>query len=113
MMPIPKANVPIADKPMSALWYRFFTALVAAIPSATGNITTSSTITVPGRFTVDTSGGDVTVTPQAFPVTLVKTSAANDVIIAGLDVNGVSGFTWNTQWQAYTIDIIDGVGVAF
>lgn len=113
MMPIPKANVPIADKPMSAVWYRFFNAWLGASPLTTGNIIASSTVTVPGRFTVDTSAGDVTVTLEAFPVTLIKTSAANDVIIAGLDVNGVSGFTWNTQWQAYTIDIIDGVGVAF
>lgn len=111
---VPKANIPITQtERMGMEWYKFLVAWFNATPNNTGNITTATTINTSGRYTVDTTAGNVTVTPQAFPVTLVKTVAANNVIIGGLTVNGNPAFSWSTQWQAYTIDVIDGVGVAY
>lgn len=111
---IPKADIPVTPtERMGAEWYKFLVGWFNATPNNTGNITADTTIKTSGRYTVDTSGGDVTITPQAFPVTLVKTVAANDVVIAGLTVNGNASFSWATQWQSYTIDVIDGVGVAY
>ena len=53
---------------------------------------------------VDCTAGDVTVTPQSFPMVIMKVDASgNDVIIGGLTVNGNPAFSWNTQYQAYTI----------
>lgn len=110
----PKSDTKVAGADaMSSDWYKAFVSWFNASPVNTGAISSDTTIQASGRYTVDTTSGNVTVTVKAFPVTLVKTVAANSVVIGGLTVNGASPFSWSTQWQAYTIDVIDGVGVAY
>lgn len=111
----PKSNIPLADKSPATLdWYKFFVRLVGAVETANSAITASATINKIGVVAADCTAGDVTVTPTAFPLTVIKTDAsANNVTIGGITVNGDATFSWNTQYQAYTIDIVDGTYYAW
>lgn len=57
-----------------------------------------------GAVSVDCTAGDVTLTINSFPVTIIKSDASvNSVIIGGMTVNGNPAFSWNTQYQGFTI----------
>jgi hypothetical protein len=107
---LPKHNISITDRVMSLDWYKFLTRLVAAVETQNVSVTSSQTIAKIGTVYVDASGGAVTITPQAFPLTIQKTDAtANAITIGGITVNGNPAYSFNTQYQAITIDTVDGL----
>jgi hypothetical protein len=73
------------------------------LPFGEISVTESGTVGS-GAVSVDCTAGDVTLTIKSFPVTIFKADASiNSVIIGGMTVNGNPAFSWNTQYQAYTI----------
>ena len=107
---LPKNNVAITDKPASLDWYKFFIRLVAGVETQNVSITADATIAKIGTVYADASGGAITVTPKAFPLTIQKTDAtANAITVGGITVNGNPAYSFNTQYQAITIDTVDGL----
>lgn len=107
---LPKHNVPISDRVMSLDWYKFFVRMVAAVQTQNIAVTADTTVTQIGTVYVSATAGAVTITPQAFPLTIQKTDAtANAITIGGITVNGNPAYSFNTQYQAITIDTVDGL----
>lgn len=107
---LPKHNVPISDRVMSLDWYKFFVRLVAGVETQNVSVTADATIANIGTVYADASGGAITVTPKAFPLTIQKTDAtANAITVGGITVNGNPAYSFNTQYQAITIDTVGGL----
>jgi len=107
---LPKHNVTISDRLMSLDWYKFFVRMVAAIETQNVVVTSGATITKIGTVYADASAGAITITPQAFPLTIQKTDAtANAITVGGITVNGNPAYSFNTQYQAITIDTVNGL----
>ncbi len=82
--------------------------------AALSNVTTSTTATLPNAanvVTVDTSGGNVTLTLPVVgtvpgrTITAVKLSAANTLTVDGdgATISGSATLSWTTQYQTYTM----------
>lgn len=107
---LPKFNIAITDRPPALDWYKFFTRLVAAVETSNSLVTSNTVVKKIGTVYVDATAGDVDITPQAFPLVIQKVDAsANAVNITGITVNGNPTYSFNTQYQAVTIDTVDGV----
>lgn len=107
---LPKNNVAITDKPASLDWYKFFIRLVAGVETQNVSVTADATIANIGTVYVNAAAAPVTITPKAFPLTIQKTDAtANAITVGGITVNGNPAYSFNTQYQAITIDTVGGL----